>query len=93
MSTLTVPHRIDAADLPFPASVRGNDADGYTVEADVPEADLRAAVDATPAWQERPDRIAVLEAKVAAAEALAEKANATAQEVAAAMRDAAPGRQ
>lgn len=37
------------------------------------------------------DRIAALEAKVAAAEALASKANATAQEVAQAMKNAAPG--
>lgn len=38
------------------------------------------------------ERVDALEAKVAAAEALADKASATAQEVASAMRDAAPGR-
>lgn len=51
----------------------------------VGEEDVDAPVPASPAPA---DRIASLEAKVAAAEALASQANATAQDVAQAMRDA-----
>lgn len=49
MSTITITRRIDLTALPFPASERW---DGTTAEitAEVPEADLRTAIDAAPAF-------------------------------------------
>lgn len=81
------------------AAARDDAAGTIDLYADVPDETLTAAVDAhvadpsitDPAAVSAEDRVAALEAKVGAAEALAEKANATAQEVAKAMRDAAPG--
>lgn len=48
MSTVTTPRLISLAALGFPASIAGNDRDGFVVSADVSAATLQAAVDAAP---------------------------------------------
>lgn len=66
MNTAHVDHRIRLDALGFEASIRGNDTDGYTVEADVAQATLGAAVAAAPADDDAANADALRQRAVAA---------------------------
>lgn len=59
MSRITHPRRVDLAALPFEASAKHSD-DGSVYEANVSEAQLRAAVEAAPLAQAREDNAATI---------------------------------